>query len=98
VEPYVERGRLKVRVAVFVDGEGLLTAYLPEREVAALLPRSILSGPKLEAPESLLASLQAILAGRARGRQVRLWGYQERSYASFLPWRSVRFVPQVEDS
>jgi hypothetical protein len=23
---------------------------------------------------------------------VRLWQYQERCYASFLPWRSVRFT------
>jgi hypothetical protein len=90
--PIVEGQRLKVRMRVLVDGEGSQTAYLPEREVAALLPRSVLPGPGLEAPDSLLQSLEAILSGRIRGRTVRLWSYRERSYASFLPWRSVRFV------
>jgi hypothetical protein len=92
VEPVVEGQRLKVRIRVLVEGEGSQTAYLPERELAALLPRSVLPGPRLEAPDRLLQSLAAILSGRIRGRTVRLWSYRKRSYASFLPWRSVRFV------
>jgi len=96
-EPVLEGHRLRVRLAVLADGEGRVPAYLPEREVAALLPRSALTVPGLEAPRGLLHTLQAILARQIVGRTVRLWSYRERSYASFLPWRSVRFVDEEDD-
>ena len=91
----VEGRRLKARLSVLVEGAGLQTAYLPEREVAALLPRDSLAGGACEAPEELLATLDRVLARLVLGRSVRLWSYQERWYASFAPWRSVRFADQV---
>ncbi|MBN1836384.1 MAG: hypothetical protein JW820_11075 [Spirochaetales bacterium] len=94
VEPVLEGRRLKVRVSVLVEGEGPRQAYLPEREVAALLPRCLLAGSPGGAPPELLDTLEPILARLVGGRTVRLWSWQERSYASFLPWRSVRFAQE----
>ena len=92
VAAVLEGERLKVRLTVLVEGKGVRSAYLPEREVAALLPRSLLAGSGGRPPEQLLDTLEPILIRLVRGRTVRLWSWQERSYASFLPWRSVRFT------
>jgi hypothetical protein len=37
-----------------------------------------------------------MLTRLALGRQVRVWSYRERSYASFLTWRAVRFGAEQE--
>ena len=92
VEAVLEGDRLKVRLSVLVEGKGPQSAYLPEREVAALLPRSLLAGGPDPPPAELLVTLEPILVRLVRGRTVRLWSWQERSYASFLPWRGVRFA------
>jgi hypothetical protein len=93
----LERGRLRVRLRVSVEGQGIQSAYLPERELAALLPRTLLLGNGAPPPRELLSTLQPILNRRIRGRTVRLWRWQEREYAAFLPWRSVRFVESADD-
>lgn len=92
VAAILEGERLKVQLTVLVEGKGVRSAYLPEREVAALLPRSLLAGSGGRPPEQLLDTLEPILVRLVRGRTVRLWSWQERTYASFLPWRSVRFA------
>ncbi len=83
--------RLKVGARVSTRQEGLVEAFLPDREVAAFLPRSLLLGEKGDAPLSLLASLTPILRRFTVGRDVRVWSYEEQRYFSFPSWRSVRF-------
>jgi hypothetical protein len=89
--PVLEGARLKARLRVAMEAGDRLEAYLPERELAALLPRSILVGNARQAPPELLATIEPMLVRLALGRHVRVGSYRERSYASFLPWRAVRF-------
>lgn len=83
--------RLRVGARVSTKHEGVIDALLPDREVAAFLPRSLLLGGAADAPRSLLASLTPILRRFAVGRDVRLWSYEQTRYFSFPSWRSVRF-------
>ncbi len=91
VRPCLKDGRLKVVARVSTEEEGFKEAFLPDREVAALLPRSLLAGSCREVPDSLLDTLRPILHRLAAGREVRLWEYHERLYCSFPSWRGVRF-------
>jgi len=88
----VEATRLKVRLRVCEDGGKRHTAFLPDRELSALLPRSILLVSLQNVPRELLDTIDPMLDRLLKGRMVRLWRYSERWYASFLPWRSVRFA------
>lgn len=87
----VENGRLVVRLCLMADDGPELEAFLPDRELSALLPRSLLVGPLCAAPQQLLGTIGPILDRLVRGRAVRTWEFHNRSYASFLSWRSVRF-------
>ena len=91
ISPGLVDGRLKVSARVRTDEEGEVQAYLPDREVAAFLPRALLVGRASRAPRSLLATISPILRRFAVGRQVRVWEYQEGRYFSFPSWRSVKF-------
>jgi hypothetical protein len=88
--------RLKVGARVSTQQEGLIEAFLPDREVAAFLPRSLLLGARGDAPRTLLASLTPILRRFVVGRDVRVWSYEGRRYFSFRSWRSVRFRAEDE--
>jgi hypothetical protein len=91
VKPLIQGSRLKVRLKVCeADGQERWV-FLPDRELSALLPRSILLSSLREVPRELLDTIDPMLNKLIRGRVVRLWQYEERGYASFLPWRSVRF-------
>jgi len=90
--PVLEGERLKARLRVATAAGETVAAWLPDRELAALLPRSILVGAERRAPPELLSTIEPLLVRLATGRQVRVWSYKERSYASFLPWRAVRFA------
>ncbi|OHD23174.1 MAG: hypothetical protein A2064_07190 [Spirochaetes bacterium GWB1_66_5] len=92
--PVLEGERLKARLRVATADGQTLEAWLPDRELAALLPRSILVGSERRAPPELLSTIEPMLVRLAMGRQVRVWSYRERSYASFLPWRPVRFAAE----
>jgi hypothetical protein len=98
VEPYLEAQRLKVRLGVLTEEEDLeggpflREVFLPQREIAALLPRSLLAGDNRQVPKELLETIAPILARLVTGRAVRLWSYESRAYASFLSWRGVRFT------
>jgi hypothetical protein len=98
VRPVLEGERLKARLRVATAEGQRLEAWLPDRELAALLPRSVLVGPGRRAAPELLSTIQAMLGRLAQGRQVRVWSYRERSYASFLPWRAVRFRAETPDA
>jgi hypothetical protein len=69
---------------------------MPDREVSAILPRSVLVGTARTAPVSLLGTLQPILSRMTEGRQVRIWQYRERWFFSFVAWRGVRFLSDQE--
>jgi hypothetical protein len=90
----LEGERLKARLLVSTDSGETCTAYLPDRELAALIPRSVLVAAGNRAPPQLLKTIEPMLRRLTQARLVRLWSYQERRYASFLPWRSVRFAAE----
>jgi hypothetical protein len=88
----LEGERLKARLHVTADTGETYEAYLPDRELSALIPRSVLVGEDTTAPPQLLETIEPILTRLTLARRVRIWSYQERRYASFLSWRSVRFA------
>ena len=92
VRPELKDERLKVIATVKMDGGEVLDAHMPDREISAVLPRSILLGPAKSAPLSLLATVEPILARMTEGREVRVWQYKDRWFFSFQPWKGVRFV------
>jgi hypothetical protein len=91
IAPGLTDGRLKVSARIRCEQTGEVRAFLPDREVAAFLPRALLVGKTTQAPRSLLQTMRPILRRFAVGRQVRTWEYGEERYFSFPSWRSVRF-------
>jgi hypothetical protein len=89
-------GRLRVMAHVRLQDGPPVEAQMPDREVSALLPRSVLVGSARTAPLSLLETLQPILVRMTEGREVRAWQYKERWFFSFIAWRGVRFVPESD--
>jgi hypothetical protein len=86
--------RLKVVASVRMDAGETVEAQMPDREVSAILPRSILLGGTTRAPVSLLDTVRPIVERMTEGRRARLWLYKERWFLSFQPWRGVRFVDE----
>jgi hypothetical protein len=99
--PELQGQRLKVFASVRMDSGEVVEAQMPDREVSAILPRSILLGGATKAPVSLLDSVRPIVERMSEGRRARLWQYKERWFLSFQAWRGVRFVedepPPVRD-
>jgi hypothetical protein len=83
---------LKVVASVRMDSGEVVEAQMPDREVSAILPRSILLGAATRAPLSLLDTVRPIVERMSEGRRARLWLYKERWFLSFQPWRGVRFM------
>jgi hypothetical protein len=96
VRPEILAQRLKVTATVRVESGEAVVAQMPDREVSAILPRSVLVGTARTAPVSLLGTLQPILSRMTEGRQVRIWQYRERWFFSFVAWRGVRFLSDQE--
>lgn len=90
--PELQGQRLKVIASVRMDSGEVMEAQMPDREVSAILPRSILLGGTTRAPVSLLETVRPIIERMSEGRRARLWLYKERWFLSFQPWRGVRFV------
>lgn len=91
IHPFIRRGRLRVRLIVNVKTKGYHEAFLGEREIAALLPRSILLPSVRNVPASLLGIIGAILRKMTVGRIARLKENQEETVVSFLSWQNIRF-------
>ncbi len=89
--PRLEGRHMRVVASVRMDSGEEVEAQLPDRETAAILPRSILAGASA-APVSLLDTLGTIAARMCDGRRARVWSYKERRFFSFQSWKSVRFV------
>ena len=86
----LEHRRLQVDTVVRDKNGRCMEARLPDRELAALLPRSILVANGHPKPE-LLATIAAILKRTVLGRRVRVWGFRGQRYLAFLSWSCVRF-------
>jgi hypothetical protein len=89
VRPELREERLRVVAQVRTEGGEILEAGMPDREVSAILPRSILVGTAATAPRELLTRM-------SEGRAVRVWEYKDRKYFSFQPWKGVRFTVEGE--
>lgn len=92
IKPILKNERLKAVARVRVEKGNECEAYLPDREMSAILPRSILLGEASKAPPAMLDTIKPILRRMTEGRCVRLWQYNNRYFFSFLPWKSVRFA------
>ncbi len=79
-----------------LDRGETVEAQLPDRETAAILPRSLLLKDGARAPHSLLETIGSILARSCRGRHARVWTYKDRRFFSFQSWKSVRFLDDGE--
>jgi hypothetical protein len=86
---------LRVVASVQMDDGEVVEAQLPDRETAAILPRSILLADSSTAPASLLDTLAPIVVRMCDGRRARIWTYRQRRFFSFASWRS---VPIVQDT
>ena len=82
--------RLRVEAVVRGAGGRRTAVRVPDRELAALLPRSILAAGGDPAPQ-LLETIAAILQRTVIGRRVTVWEDGGRRYLAFLSWSSVRF-------
>ena len=96
IKPVVDEGRLRALATVRSPELGSIEARLPDRELAALLPRRLLLGNGTRAPKGLLATARPILRRFVVQRDVRVWEHNERFYFAFPSWRSVRFVDAPE--
>lgn len=94
IRPQIKADKLKVVARIRTNDWGDIDAYLPDRETAAFLPRSILIGEGKIAPRTLLKTMLPILRRISSGRLVRLWKYNEQFYFSFLSWRDVTFISE----
>lgn len=91
VQAFLDKDKLRVAARVKAEEGKILKAYLPDRELSALLPRSILTGKGKDVPRELLSTIDPMIRRLAAGRNVRLWQYEEQYYFSFLSWKNVRF-------
>jgi hypothetical protein len=92
VRPILKGNRLRVVARVRKEDREQIDAYLPDREVSALLPRSVLVGEARTVPRQLLMTVSSIIRRMTAGRPVRLWRYGDDYYFSFLSWRNVSFL------
>jgi hypothetical protein len=92
VRPELQQQRLRVMARIRTESGEVIEAGMPDREVSAILPRSILVGNSVAAPRGLLGTIEPILSRMSEGRTVRIWDYKDRKYFSFQPWKGVRFV------
>ena len=92
VRPVLQSSRLKVVARVRTEDWGEVDAFLPDRELSAILPRSVLLGESRSAPPGLLETISPIIRRISGSRKVRIWKYQDSYYFSFLSWKGVTFV------
>jgi len=92
IQAFLDRDKLRVAAQVDTGRGEILKAYLPDRELSALLPRSILTEKTKDVPRELLSTIDPMIRRQAAGRNVRLWQYEQQYYFSFLSWKNVRFL------
>ncbi len=92
IQAFLDKDKLRVAAQVDTGNGETLKAHLPDRELSALLPRSILIGKIKDVPRELLSTIDPMIRRLAAGRNVRLWQYEQQYYFSFLSWKNVRFL------
>ena len=97
VRPQLVQQHLKVVASVRIESGETREAYMPDREISAILPRSVLLGEARRAPVSLLETIASILSRMTEGRLVRVWEYKDRWFFSFQQWKGVRFLDDAEE-
>jgi len=88
----LKTGHIRITARIKEQNGRVFSAVLPDRELSALVPRSILLGESSNAPENMLDVIESILRKAVRGRRVRYWEYQNTEYFSFLSWRNIKFT------
>jgi hypothetical protein len=91
VRPKVREERLRVVARIRTEDWGTVDAYLPDRELAAVLPRAVLLGEKRTVPRKYIKTLSPIIKRVAGGREVQVWRFEDNHYFRFLSWRGIRF-------
>ncbi len=94
VQPKISNQKLKVTATIHTKKQGLLQAFMPDRELSALVPRCIMLADKKQALPQLIPAITAMLKRMSLGRTVRIWKYDEHYYFSFIPWREVKFCDE----
>ena len=82
--------RLRVDALVRDQDGRCRPVRIPERELATLLPRSILAADGNPEPQ-LLDAIRIIMERTVVGRRIRVWEFRGQRYLAFLSWRTVRF-------
>lgn len=95
IKPVIKNGHLKIIAKIKLKENNLVCAFLPDREVSAILPRRILIGDDKKVPISFLKTISPIVNKISCGRKVRLWKYNDIYYFSFISWRNVVFVSNL---
>ncbi len=98
IKPIIKNERLKVIAKIKTEENSSIKAFLPNREVSAILPRNILIGNKKKVPGTLLKTISPIIKRISCGRPVRLWKYKEIYYFSFLSWRNIILTSKIPRS
>jgi hypothetical protein len=91
IKPLLKGEKLKVLAKIKTKEAGMIKAYFPERELAALLPKKILVGDSRQAQVELLGTIMTIIKRMSCGRTVKLWQFKENYYFCFNLWKNVRF-------
>ena len=87
----VREGRLKAVASVRTQ-DGIDTeAFLPDRELSTILPRSMLTSSTRNVPIQLIETMEPMVRRMVKGRIVRMWTYEGSRYISFLSGRGVQF-------
>jgi len=90
VHPELREYRLKVFATMKADSAKTLQAHMPDREVSAILPRSVLLGEARTAPVSVMETVSPIISRMIEGRLVRVWQCKTKWLFSFR--KGVRFL------
>ena len=92
IKPVIKNQHLRIIAKIKTEEKSLISAYLPDREVSAILPRNILAGRVKKVPRSLLKTISPIIKRISCRRQVRVWEYNNIYYFSFLSWKNIVFI------
>lgn len=92
IRPIIKKGRLQIAAKIYSKRRGCVDALMPGREIAALIPRSILIGEETNASRELLKHIIPIINRLVMGRHVLIKRGNKANYFLFLPWKPITFL------